>query len=187
MFCARCKISDAAEVCPRCGGTQISTWTPAKPTPIARRLGRMPAKARARRKQTSAAYASPELRGVGGWLFFFLLQLTLSPLAVILRFFLSSHLGWLQLVNVAVASFGLFTALFLLREHPIGLDLLRKYFTIVALLSILGFVRFALLPGGAAQSSRRVFALSLSLLWTAIWFVYFHDSARVQATYGRNL
>src|SRR5512140_2106621 len=181
MFCARCKISDAAEVCPRCGGTQLSTWTPAKPTPIARRLGR-----RVRRKQTSAAYASPELRGVGGWLFFFLLQFTLSPLAVILPFFLSSHLGWLQLVNVAIASFGLFTALFLWREHPVGLDLLRGYLTIVALLAILGFVRLALL-GGAAQTSRRVFALSLSLLWIAIWFVYFHNSARVQATYGRNL
>ncbi|HET9165862.1 MAG TPA: DUF2569 family protein [Candidatus Angelobacter sp.] len=147
----------------------------------------MPAKARARRIQTSAANASPELLGVGGWLFFFLLQLTLSPLVVILSFFLSSHLDWLQLVNVAIASFGLFTALFLWREHPVGLDLLRGYLTIVALLAILGFVRLALLPGGPAQTSRRVFALSLSLLWIAIWFMYFHDSARVQATYGRNL
>ena len=103
---------------------------------------------------------------------------------MILPFFLSSHLGWLQLVNVAVASFGLFTALFLWREHPLGLDLLRKYFTIVVLLAILGFVRLALLPADAAQTSRHVFVLSLSLLWTAIWFVYFHDSARVQATYG---
>ena len=77
--------------------------------------------------------------------------------------------------------------IFLWLSNARGLDLLKIYFGLVAAISILGLIRLAVLPTGTLQSGAPVFTLVRSLIYVVIWVMYFRDSVRVHATYGRNL
>ena len=84
------------------------------------------------------------------------------------------------MLDLALEAYGMVVGIFLWRSDARGLDLLKIYFGLVAAIAVLGLARIALLPTGTLKSSR-------SLIYLAIWVMYFRDSVRVHATYGRNL
>jgi hypothetical protein len=63
--------------------------------------------------------------------------------------------------------------------------LLWIYFGVTAALLVLGIVTEALSPDEA--DPRAIIPMVRGLVSTIIWFLYFKQSDRVQATFGRNL
>lgn len=183
MFCARCgeQIPDASQICPLCGREASLQVDPPAPLPTAS-------------YPRSTALTHPVIigpRGVGGWLLFFCVSLTiLAPLNILMRASAGWRLTSPYLLSDLGVLYGMVVGAALWLTRPISLMLLRIYFMIAgatAVLSVLNLVSaalrahksFFLLPTFTPTFSAVGFLL--------LWFAYFRKSARVRNTYGSNL
>jgi hypothetical protein len=197
MFCARCgqQIPDASELCPLCGQPASINLPPPKPvqheamapvvTPVSVLADQRP--------------IDPKLKGVGGWLLFFCVAITiLTPLGWVGRLTANKSFDLDAAIYLAVVVLGMITGLFCWIESPHAIPLLRAYFIVlcaVAVLSLIG--AFAAMqdagadaePGSAVDGSSMVafFGSLRMLIFALLWSTYFHKSERVRATFGRNL
>ncbi len=181
MFCARCgeQIPDASQICPLCGREASLQIDPPVPLPTTS-------------YPRSTALTLPVVgpNGVGGWLLFFCLGLTIfAPLTILMR----TTAGWRFSIpylfyDVRVL-YGMVVGAALWLEKPISLTLLRIYFIIAGAGAILGVLN------GAATALQMHESLLLpdftGAFWAVgiilLWFAYFRKSVRVRNTYGSNL
>jgi hypothetical protein len=180
MFCPHCgiQIRDAARYCRTCGGnlalpsTRVANYAVAGDAP-------------------SMAALDAEIRGVGGWLLFFCLIMTvLGPVAFVSSgseglFFLSVLLGLKTIFGVVVG-----INLWSVKESALGL--LRAYFVVAIVFGLLLLVvnlldAFARPEQSLLESIGRPTLRLLNLAILTAWYAYFHSSRRVKSTYGSNL
>lgn len=182
MFCPHCgtQIREAARFCRSCGGN----------------LG-LPSSAGA---ATYAVAGDPpgipsaqdaEMRGVGGWLLFFCVIVTvLGPIAFVSNisrepFFLNVLLG-LQMIFGVVVGINLWSV----RESALGL--LRVYLAVAVVFGLM-LLAANLLDAFARPEQSLLESIGtpglrlLKLAILAAWYAYFHSSRRVRSTYGSNL
>lgn len=142
-----------------------------------------------------AAAATPtQLRGVGGWLLVFCIWVTIFDPLMDLR--LLPYLRYLStnpmlLLSFGVTTFGVVIGVLLWSGNRAGLLLLRAYFPLVAILSVLGLVRYLAAMRRVPFEPWFVWTLVSSwgrvLVFLVVWVWYFRVSARVRNTYGENL
>jgi hypothetical protein len=187
MFCARCgkQIPDATEICQLCGreATVKVDPPPPAPKPAAAVYGQINWPSEPETRFPPAR--NPALRGVGGWLLFFCIALTiLVPLIVFIQAW-SADFGMEVLPNIVWAAFGVFVGTVVWNVHPRTFLLLWIYFGVTALLLGLAIVDFILAE--EPVDMQIVTVTFRGLMYTVVWFLYFKQSDRVQATFGRNL
>ena len=133
----------------------------------------------------SAPARRPDLKGVGGWLLFFCISLTmLSPLLMFIRVW-GSGFELESMFDLALTAFGVLVGAMVWNVHPRVFMLLWIYFGVTAGLIVLGIV--GVLLADEAQDPKEITQLVRGLATITIWFFYFKRSDRVQATFGRNL
>ena len=187
MFCARCgeQIPDDSAFCQICGREATLKLEPPPPVPRAAPAvyGQMnwpPG------QETPFPVARrPELKGIGGWLLFFCISLTvLSPLLTLARLGNSRfELG--SLFDLALAALGAVTGVMMWSVHPRAFVFLWIYFGLTVGLQLLGIVSIFLANQG--PDNEPMFPFIRGFISILIWFLYFKQSDRVQATFGRNL
>ena len=188
MFCARCgqQIPDVSEVCPLCGReatAKIESPAATSVTAAAAAPGQI--KWPDEPQTISPPARRPGLKGVGGWLLFFCILLTLVNPAAVFVMAWSGGFSEDNLVYFAWAVFGVVVGAMLWNVNQRVFVLLWIYFAITVLIQALAIV-------GMAASEDKVEASEMTLtlrglVYTVIWFLYFKKSDRVQATFGRNL
>jgi hypothetical protein len=190
MFCARCgqQIPDGSEICQLCGREATLKVDPPPAIPAA-----APAAAAAPRQIQWPAEPAvigppmrrPDLKGVGGWLLFFCISLTLlTPVLTLIRMW-STSFGPEGMIDLALTAFGVIIGIMVWNVHPRAFLLLWIYFGLMALLLVLGIVGSFI--SSEEQNPSEIMQLFRGLISTIIWFLYFKKSDRVQATFGRNL
>ncbi|HWG39836.1 MAG TPA: DUF2569 family protein [Candidatus Acidoferrales bacterium] len=190
MFCARCgqQIPDASEICPLCGREATLKLDPPPAMPTA-----TPAAAAAPGQIQWPAEPAvigppmrrPDLKGVGGWLMFFCISLTLlSPLFMAARVW-GDGMGLVSMIDIAVTAFGMVVGIMLWNVHPRAFLLLWIYFGLLAFFLVLGIA--GSFVGSEEQNPNQFVLLFRGLIYVIVWFSYFKKSDRVQATFGRNL
>ena len=183
MFCARCgeQIPDTSETCPLCGREASIHIAPPAPLPTVSH-------------PQSAALALPVIigpTGVGGWLLFFCVSLTiLAPLPMLMRASSGWHLIPRYLFDDLRLLYGMVVGAALWLKQPVSLMLLRIYFIIAAAMAVLSVLN---LVSAALRAHESLFLMPgfTPTFWSVgiilLWFAYFRKSARVRNTYGSNL
>lgn len=176
LFCQNCGHEHAAYIyiCPRC--TQ-------RPTPPSSN------------EAASARLADEELRGVGGWLLFFCISLTIiSPImhVIIAAQALNNlararvpietllRLGLVGAIYSGLAVFSCFAGVMLWMEKPRAVSVAKAYLLVGAVLPIFLFLALHL-AGIQVHLSRVIFRRIVS---SAVWYSYLEASRRVKITYG---
>lgn len=184
MFCARCgqRIPDASELCPLCGREATLALVP-QPAPAA---------------LAQPQFVLPSLpiihgpKGVGGWLLFYCVSLTiLSPVYLLLYFLVTPYrvVTIYLFIGILRGFWGIVVGIFLWMRRPVALFLLKGYFIYIAaglLLNALEIVRAMMRTESWTLTGNR-FAVLASTGITVLWFLYFRRSVRVRNTYGANL
>lgn len=184
MFCARCgqRIPDASELCPLCGREATLALVP-QPAPAA---------------LAQPQFVLPSLpiihgpKGVGGWLLFYCVSLTiLSPVYLLLYFLVTPYrvVTIYLFFGILRGFWGIVVGIFLWMRRPVALFLLKGYFIYIAaglLLNALEIVRAMMRTESWTLTGNR-FAVLASTGITVLWFLYFRRSVRVRNTYGANL
>jgi hypothetical protein len=188
LFCARCgqQIPAASETCPLCGQETTLKLEPAPSAPdVPYPFVTIP--------------QTVQPSGVGGWLLFYCIGLSiLVPLLISMQIFSWAYLlhANVRLVNktfilgTVQELYGAVVGVFLWMGRPVSLFLLKIYFIIVGvstLVSLLGLVQLALNAHTKMYAVRGFVTEIISMGFTIIWFVYFRKSQRVRNTYGANL
>lgn len=189
MFCARCgqQIPDASEICPLCGREATLKIDPPPAIPA---VTPAPAVAPGQIQWPAepaviAPMRRPDLKGVGGWLLFFCISLTLlAPLLMLIRVW-GGGFELEGMIDLALAAFGVLVGIMVWNVHPRAFILLWVYFGLTALLLVLAIA--GSFVGSEEQNPSEIMQLFRGLISTIIWFLYFKKSDRVQATFGRNL
>ena len=183
MFCARCgeQIPDASQICPLCGREASLQIDP--PAPLL-----------AVSHPQSAVLTLPAIigpSGVGGWLLFFCISLTvLSPLNILMRASAGWHLTSPYLLNDLGALYGTVVGAALWLKRPISLMLLRIYFIIAAGVAVLGVLNLIATALRTHESLFLARGFTGALEYVGIlllWFAYFRKSVRVRNTFGSNI
>lgn len=184
MFCARCgqQIPEASVTCPLCGQETTLKLEPV-PAPA-------PAKAGAPYDfVTIPQNLGPS--GVGGWLFFFCISVTIFGSLVLIGQFLTLHfqnrLAELEAIRLL---YGAIVGVFLWIERPIAILLLRIYFGLLAvsyLLAFLNLTSIALARHTTPFQIPQFYSVLIAAGFSFLWFLYFRKSERVRNTYGRNI
>jgi len=151
-----------------------------------------------------AAVTGPALRGVGWWLLFLCISLTIlnplmtafnliSAIAQTARYF-RMFPGLLILsiadvgVSCAIAAFSIYAGVVLWRVGPNAVKVAKTYLIVAAVYAVVAPFS-ALLAGLPAASngaiiSAAIVAVGRGLIYVAIWYAYLMRSKRVQATYA---
>ncbi|MBZ5507652.1 MAG: DUF2569 family protein [Acidobacteriia bacterium] len=90
-----------------------------------------------------------------------------------------------SMFDLALTAFGVLAGAMVWHVHPRAFIFLWIYFGLTVGLLLLGIAGFFL--GDEGQDNQMIIQLVRSLFSTIIWFLYFKQSDRVQATFGRNL
>lgn len=184
MFCARCgqQIPNDSELCPLCGREATLALVP-QPAPAA---------------LAQPQFVLPSLpiahgpKGVGGWLLFYCVSLTiLSPVYLLLYFLVTPYrvVTIYLFIGILRGFWGIVVGIFLWMRRPVALFLLKGYFIYIAaglLLNALEIVRAMMRTESWTLTGNR-FAVLASTGITVLWFLYFRRSVRVKNTYGANL
>jgi hypothetical protein len=139
-----------------------------------------------------AEQTNPELRGVGGWLLFFCVSLTiLGPLVNLVEILQNPHQSFLVVFDVGMSAFSIYTGAVIWGVRSSALKLVKAYFIVmlaVAALSILGSFRTSLREiQQQSPSQNPIMVGGRIFIAVAIWWTYFKKSKRVRATFGMNL
>ncbi len=147
-----------------------------------------------------------ELKGVGGWLLFLCVTLTvLDPSAVLINLFIVAdaakpyfpeHPGFFRLIlvngvaGIALSVFSLYAGISLWKRLPGAIAVARKYLRTVCAYSVLAPFLPRLI-GSTFQATDETFALTclnsfFTIIYAGIWYLYLNRSRRVRATYGDN-
>ena len=131
--------------------------------------------------------------GVGGWLFFYCLTLTVLAPAYILIDFSSGpgrYANSGNLINVARIVYGVVVGISLWTRRRSSLLLLKVNFILIA--ALLGLYTLSMIASTLRERSSVLQApqfpvIAYSAGFTLLWFAYFRKSVRVRNTYGANL
>jgi hypothetical protein len=160
---------------------------------------------------TSPSIAGTGPKGIGGWLLFFCVSLTiLSPLNYLYRIckfsleLKQSQLLLVQFPNLKTAAmwefFGIFAILLygfivgcmIWNRNPNGRKIAKK-FLLIRLFGLIGIVFISIIIMGdmpfkvvASVIGSAVSSIFLNFIWFLIWWFYFKRSKRVRNTYGAN-
>jgi len=130
----------------------------------------------------------PGLVGVGGWLGWFCIVITvISPAIVLVGTF--SEPSVYSVIDVGLAAFSIFTGVSIWRVSSRALKLTKILLIIQLCLGAL-LVVAQILESSSATSSHSSSSDPTGarmLAGSVIWFSYFKKSKRVKATFGRNL
>ena len=157
---------------------------PPQPVPAISAVKLSPALIPSDAEGPAAPIRRPDLKGVGGWLLFFCVSLTvLAPVLVLSR--VVTDFSQSNIIDLVLVAFGILVGGLVWNVHRSAFVLLWIYFGANTLLSTLAIVGYAL----TAEQGREMEIIQLvrGLVSTVIWFLYFKKSDRVQATFGRNL
>jgi hypothetical protein len=184
MFCARCgqQIPNATEICPLCGREASLRLVPQPATDFLL----------ASKTVLPLSVASQGPNGIGGWLLFYCLTLTLlSPAYLLLYFSMMPYriVTIYLFIGILRGFLGIVVGIFLWMRRPVALFLLKVYFIYIAAglsLTALETVR-AIIRTKSSTLAGSGFALLVSTGITILWFLYFRRSVRVKNTYGANL
>jgi hypothetical protein len=122
------------------------------------------------------------LKGIGGWLMFFCIVVTVAAPLVL---FIDWHADLMAFVRTM---FGLVTGVMVWSVRPSALSWLRGYFAIAIVTRIGALILFS--TSSYASSSlwfEQFTGHLIALFVTMAWIAYFLFSARVKATLGSNL
>ena len=134
---------------------------------------------------TRYAPGAGPLRGVGGWLLFFCIATTIiSPLVTIAEV-ANSNDPVVILAVVAVAILAFCTGLSLWRVRPHALRWVRVYLVVGSCLMMIAGVQRQATYEPTSSSYENPVAGAVGYAIT--WWLYFRNSKRVKATFGRNL
>ena len=152
---------------------------------------------------TSTATASPGLNGVGGWLVFFCVQLTiLAPLFTLAMMSVSweqvkpafaefpglkTAIVWESFGSVALIIYGFIVGCMIWNGNPNGRDIAKRFL----LIRLVGFIAFEfitllLIPAALTMAALGgvIVAGFPQVVVTLAWWFYFKESERVRNTYG---
>jgi hypothetical protein len=189
MFCARCgqEIPDSSDLCPQCGQQARVQLVP-QPAVIA------PVASASCSVQSEPALviANSKLKGVGGWLLFFCVSLTiLSPLAALASVpaLFTREFNPVLVFVLGLIALGAFVGANIWMVTDRAITLVKVYFIAVGATAGLAIVYVV---GAATFTGEGLSVISLlsylrMFVWIVIWAAYFHNSKRVKATFGRNL
>jgi len=129
---------------------------------------------------------NPKLKGVGGWLLLFCLTLTVFGPAQLQSMVFGSH-GWdaESITELALVVYGLIVGICVWSAHRFAFTLLWIYFGIQSLFSLLGILAYTVGPEHA--SPEQLTLPVRTFVYIGVWYLYFHNSERVRATFGRNM
>ena len=128
----------------------------------------------------------PKLKGIGGWLLLFCLALTVFGPALGQRLVFASHrFDTHSLAQLAIILYGLIVGVFVWSVHRFAFTLLWIYFGIRALFSLLWILSYT--TGAERYRPEQLGVPMRTLTFVAIWYLYFHTSKRVRATFGHNM
>ena len=160
--------------------------------------------------ETQPCVASPPVatgpKGVGGWLVFFCVVLTiLAPLHFIGQFSITweeaqpafaqfpniqTAIIWENAGSIALLIYGFFVGCMIWRGNPDGRKIAKK-FLLVQLFGFIGIEFIAIVIMGdlpfqvvASVFGAAIGAILANLFWFLIWWFYFKKSIRVRNTYG---
>jgi hypothetical protein len=176
MFCSNCgqPVSTGQRFCSSCGSVQATE--PASLSPATTQV------------YPFTAPAGQKYLDVGGWILFFCLaHVVLGPVR------LFSHLSaaptatdWFYRF---LTVFGIVVGVLLVTRTAYALEALKAYFLVAFLLN--GIVLFKDMLGGSGSFDDSGIPFTArpvaGVVATVIWFLYFQNSQRVKATYGRNI
>jgi hypothetical protein len=158
---------------------------PVQPVPAVSAAGPSPALIPLEAQVSAAPIRRPDLKGVGGWLLFFCVSLTvLAPVLVLSRGEITDF-SQTSIIDLALVAFGILVGGFVWNVHRSSFVLLWIYFGANSLLLVLAIVGYAV--SEEQGQPQEIIQLVRGLVSTVIWFLYFKKSNRVQATFGRNL
>lgn len=131
------------------------------------------------------------LRGVGGFLLFFCVAITiLRPLGYAAEILQNPHDTFVVVFDLGLAAFSIYTGLTTWRARPNALKLIKVYFIVTLAVACLMILRLSTSIKEIVQQSpsENPVATGLqTLMAVAIWWSYFAQSKRVKATFGSNL
>jgi hypothetical protein len=145
---------------------------------------------------TAAAPAAGEPRGVAGWLLLYCVWIAI--VAPLMQLRLVGYMreaamqwsgNWMLMLSVGVTLFGVWTGVQLWRVDQLALAYLRVYFGLAAGMTLVGLFSFLTSVGSGMPGviAMVVFGFVRSLVFLAVWVLYFRMSRRVRNTYGANL
>jgi len=140
-----------------------------------------------------AQQATPELRGVGGWLLFFCIGLIfVAPLADVADIVKQPSNMFVVVFDLGLAAFAIYTGVAVWQVQGRALRAVKIYFVVVIILAVVTILLsiFVDTKGVGANSpslSEDIIAAGRSLAYVTIWWSYFRSSERVRATFGSNL
>jgi zinc ribbon protein len=178
MFCSNCgqQVRSGQRFCPVCGSLQTSVDANFRGTQQAP-AGAYP---------FTQAVKHHELEGVFGWLRFFCFLITVvAPLGL---FVPGRRLPLATEAIIAIQTiFGVLVGANLWSAGRNALEMLKVYFyltfTLKAVFIFLSLLKVQPVYRTVAEAIGGVISIGLTL----VWFLYFRNSVRVKATYGRNL
>jgi ribosomal protein L40E len=197
--CAKCGAQnpDDYSFCSSCGTPLQSGSTILRHTPA---VALETAPASVTKKEISdramqpviAGDGSAELRGIGGWLLFFCVTVTLvGPLVNIAEIAQNPNDSVTVALDLMLAVFKIITGVVVWRISPYALKLVKAYFIVTLVISCLSVVGSLStnLNDVAHQSapSNGLGAGFQGLIGVILWWSYFRKSRRVKATFGSNL
>jgi hypothetical protein len=135
----------------------------------------------------------PSLSGVGGWLLFFCISLTiLDPLYSVIQAIGDPRIsqnGLAIVMILCIAGFSIYTGFLLWKVRPDALKVLKGYFIFLFALACIGILgSFAVsFTTDTLTAIESLATQAARLVSVAIWALYFKKSRRVRNTFGRNL
>jgi hypothetical protein len=130
----------------------------------------------------------PELVGIGGWLGWFCVVITIISPAIILLGTFSEPSAY-SAIDLGLAAFSIFTGVNVWKVSPRALRLIRILLLIQFCLGAL-LVLAQIFDASSAASSHSATSDPTGtrmLIGSVIWLWYFKKSKRVKATFGRNI
>jgi Protein of unknown function (DUF2569) len=174
-------------MCPLCG-REANIQLP--PPPDISQGGAAVAPAAMSATTPSARPIRKDLQGVGGWLLFFCVSITiLTPAREfnVLRLQLeAAEFHPATLAIVAITVLGIVTGITLWTKSARAIAMVQVYFLVLGGLALFN-LGVLLTAGGTDDDELLIVSHVRTLIYVAIWAAYFRRSERVRATFGRNL
>lgn len=191
MYCANCgaAITPGTHFCVSCG-KQVP-GAPAQSMPQSVGGGAAAGPAYSLGPTGTAMPTAPllpelqKLQGIGGWLLFFCIVVTVVHPLVNLAEAVATPQPGVIFLDLLLSAAAVTTGVSVWSKRSWAFTMVKTYFIIMIVVSVLIFIGAATETNVEARVDSFVTGIRV-LIWVAIWWSYFRKSKRVLATFGRN-
>jgi Protein of unknown function (DUF2569) len=134
---------------------------------------------------SSTSTSAKNLSGIGGWLYLFCIRNAVLAPIFNTSALLSSNDILDKVIFLLLVSVELIAGVLVWRVSPKAFRFLYIYFGFLILFGLTSLIIGAIPPQDTLGSQSLIRLGVEEILWSVIWFSYFHSSKRVRATFGK--